>query len=197
MKKFAFALSSLLLLSACQAGPQVLNTSRTLVRSPAAPLLRQSVAQASGNQGFYTLEDFRSFLAGKLHEALDQNKDQAVSAQEFGRLLNPTAVARFAEFDSNGDGQLQSTELQTAKNAIFSERYAEATLRQKLLAFFQTQDLDRDGFVSHSESKGNLNLLFDYNGDQKFDANEFVDAVASLLQLDAAKTTAFLKEHLG
>ncbi|HEY9842263.1 MAG: EF-hand domain-containing protein [Candidatus Sericytochromatia bacterium] len=198
MKRALFALTTLttlgIALTACQAGPRPLGATIPMMRASAPQLVRSASAPRGGSQG---LEDFRNYLAGKLFENLDQNRDQAVTQQEFSRLLDKAVVARFAELDAGRDGRLSPAEFALLKNQIFSPRYSEATLRDKLTAFFQTQDLDKDQFVSWAECKGNLNLLFDYDHDNRFALNEFLDATSQLLQLAPAKTEEFLKAHLG
>lgn len=195
MKKSLFALfASSLLLGACQSAPRVM-PSAVNPALRASSVQRNSVARNTNKP--YSIEDYRSYLTGKLFEALDQNRDQVVTAQEFSRLLDKNAVAGFASFDASRDGSLNQVEFLAAKNQILQPRYAEATLREKLTAFFQTQDIDRNGVVSYSEGKGMLNLLFDYDHDNNFSVEEFVDATSSLLHLDPAKTEACLKAHLG
>jgi hypothetical protein len=197
MKRALFAILTLsIALSACQAGPRPLGAGMPLMRASAPQAVRAASA-ARSNQGIYTLESFRDYLAGKLFERLDADRDQALTPQEFARLLDKAAVARFAELDASRDGRLSPAELGAGKNLVFSPRYSEATLREKLTAFFQTQDLDKDRFVSWAECKGNLNLIFDYDHDQRFSLNEFIDATSQLLQLAPAKTEEFLKTHLG
>lgn len=194
MKKALLTLSlSIFALSACQAGPRPL-APMPVMRASAPQVRAASTARNAASPG---LADFRSHLAGKLFEALDANRDQAVTAQEFARLLDKSVVARFAEADASRDGRLSAAELDAAKNLIFLARYSEATLREKLTTFFQTQDLNKDQFVSYQEGKGMLNLLFDYDHDMRFNLNEFIDATAQLLQLAPAKSDEFLKAHLG
>lgn len=200
MKRTLFtALLFSLTLTACSSNlNRPLNAAMPQLRAQANPAVRAAAApNARSNAGFYTLEDFRNHLATKLFETLDANRDQAVTAPEFSRLLDKAVVARFAEVDANRDGRLTQPELTAGKNVVFLARYSEATLREKLTAFFQTQDLDKDRFVSYTEGKGMLNLLFDYDHDNKFSLNEFIDATAQLLQLAPAKTDEFLKAHLG
>lgn len=202
MKKSLFAmLAASLLLSACQSGPQLmpsaaLNPQLRANNLQAASAARPPQSRAGGTR-WYSLDEYRNFLAGKLLAALDQNADQALTAPEFSRLLNKTTVARFAEVDANHDGRLTLAELQTAKNAVFSERYSEANLRNALTKFFQGKDSNGDKRVSFQESGSMVNFIFDYDGDQSFSLEEFIDAISQMLSMSPEKTNDFLKEHLG
>lgn len=197
---FAF-LSASLLLSACQSGPQMLpsaalNPALNASQLRSASTARPPQARSSATR-WYSMDEFRNFLAGKLLAALDQNGDQALTPQEFSRLINKAVVARFAEVDGNRDGRLTLPELQAGKNSVFSERYSEASLRNALTKFFQGKDTNRDQKVSFEESGRVVNFIFDYDGDQHFSLEEFIDAISQMLSMSPEKTNEFLKEHLG
>ncbi len=200
MKTALFALlSASLLLTACQSGPQLmpsaaLNPQLNQLRSASTA---RPVQARAGVTRWYSMEEFRNFLAGKLLATLDKDADQALNPQEFSRLVNKAVVARFAEVDSNRDGRLSLPELQTGKNTVFSERYSEASLRNALTKFFQGKDLNRDQKVSFQESGSMVNFIFDYDGDQHFSLEEFIDAISQMLSMSPEKTNEFLKEHLG
>jgi hypothetical protein len=199
MKKSIFALLSLsILLSACQSAPQMqLSAFNPGLASPQLRSASASRTAAPRSTGYSGLEDFRSYLADKLFAALDQNGDQTLVPTEMNRLLNKESVGKFAQLDINGDGRVALAEFQTRKDLVFSDRYSVKTLTEKLTTFFQSQDLNHDNFVSYEESKGNLNLLFDYDHDNRFALNEFIDATSQLLRLAPTKTEEFLKAHLG
>ncbi|MGE3725638.1 MAG: EF-hand domain-containing protein [Candidatus Sericytochromatia bacterium] len=204
MKKSLFALlSAALLLTACQSGPQMLPSAalNPQLRAPQLNQLRSASTarpQArSGGTRWYSMDEYRNFLAGKLLATLDKDADQALNPQEFSRLVNKAVVARFSEVDGNRDGRLNLAELQAGKNAVFSERYSEANLRNALTKFFQGKDLNRDQKVSFQESGSMINFIFDYDGDQNFSVEEFIDAISQMLSMSPEKTNEFLKEHLG
>ena len=197
MKKVLFALlSAALLLTACQSGPQIMPSAALNPQLRSASTARPVQARA-GVTRWYSMDEYRNFLAGKLLATLDKDADQALNPQEFSRLVNKAVVARFAEVDGNRDGRLNLAELQTGKNAVFSERYSEANLRNALTKFFQGKDLNRDQKVSFQESGSMINFIFDYDGDQNFSVEEFIDAISQMLSMSPEKTNEFLKEHLG
>lgn len=205
MKKSLFALlSASLLFTACQSAPQMLPAAalnpQFRANAPLTQLRSASTARPqtrAGGTRWYSMDEYRNFLVGKLLPALDKNADQALNAQEFSRLLNKAGVARFAEIDSNRDGQLNLAELQAGKNSYLSERYSEANLRAALLKFMQSKDLNRDQKVSFQEAGSMINFIFDYDGDQHFSQEEFIDAISQMLSMSNDKTNEFLKEHLG
>ncbi|PKL76806.1 MAG: hypothetical protein CVV27_08435 [Candidatus Melainabacteria bacterium HGW-Melainabacteria-1] len=203
MKKSLFAtLSAALLLSACQSAPQLMPFATNpqlrarINQLHAAGTARPLQARTSGSR-WYSMDEYRNFLAGKLLAALDQNSDQALTTQEFSRLVNKSVVARFGEIDGNRDGRLTLPELQAHKNTVISERYSEAALRNALTKFFQGKDLNGDQRVSFQESGNMVNFIFDYDGDQHFSLEEFIDAISQMLSMSPDKTNEFLKVHLG
>lgn len=200
MFKKALMITSLLSLVACQS-PAPFAFSPAPLQGASAPRLGAASAASNprSNAGFYTPEDYRVFLTQKLFEALDQNKDKAVTAQEAQRLTNKAAVAQFAQMDINRNGALDINEFQKAKNIILSEAYSFQTLTQKLSDFFKTKDLNQDGFISgrDKEDDSMLNLIFDTDHDMRFNVTEFVNAVSSLLNLSDEKTQTFLQRHLS
>ena len=180
---------SLLALSACRAGAP-----NTFANAPSrSPLnLRQMNAQSQVNaqsQRMYSLDELRSEIAKGVFQRLDQNQNMILEPVEY--------QARFSVVrDLNNNGAVELTEFVQQKESVLLALFSVAKMQTAFKGAFEKKDLDKDGFVSFQEDR-EINMIFDYNGDQRYSYPEFEDALASTFNSVKSRVQEWIDAHFA
>jgi Ca2+-binding EF-hand superfamily protein len=131
----------------------------------------------------------------------DANQDGAINADEFMKTMGSTVLdgtdqqATFAAWDSNGNGAIDATELQTGFNAI---KDAEATIAAYDLAgkgYFDLADLQRvieqNGQAEGQANASDIILAWDRDGDGKVSVQDVLTMKQAMVAVHQNAETPF------
>ncbi len=139
------------------------------------------------SQRMFSLDELRGKIAEGVFARLDSNGN---------KRLEPNEASAYNVRDLNQSGAIELDEFVQQKENVLIERFSVAKMRAAFQSAFAKKDVDQNGFVSFQEDR-NINMIFDYNGDQQYSYAEYEDAIAQVFTLVPSRMQEWVNAHFS